>query len=337
MQRGAIEGRWRSYGTAMKLATALLLSALCGPSAGQLRVRAWAGTELVVQSLEKTQLGRRTIPANTTLGSYTVLTSTTGEAGGELRVGCHWSASGADLHVQEFGGAGTFMNPATRAAATGPHDVAFTLRSSKPAWARITIVASSKGQTMNGPAFWDYLALLLANGAPILSLHGQDSKRVEVPVLLTQSPLDLRVRSSGVAASSHIASAGYEGLIQIYVAPLRRSCTISPYGVGCAGSGIFSASETLLGNVQLAAGPLFTPPNTPGLLLLGSKRISVPIPGTQCLLLTDPLIVIPFRTDASGSFRLVLSRSGPVTFNVQSALLRTTGIASFLAMNVSCQ
>ena len=56
------------------------------------------------------------------------------------------------------------------------------------------------------------------------------------------------------------------------------------------------------------------PANAIGVELFGLRRIDLPIPGTACRLLTDPLVNLPIRYGAAGSVRIVHSVPWDLTF-----------------------
>ena len=80
-------------------------------------------------------------------------------------------------------------------------------------------------------------------------------------------------------------------------------------------------------------------PNAGGLLLLGTQRLSTPLPGTVCLLQTDPLIVIPFAVDGNGfaSVRLRAVTGTPITANLQDVIItQALRVSSSNGLSLSC-
>ena len=100
--------------------------------------------------------------------------------------------------------------------------------------------------------------------------------------------------------------------IRFRSAPL---CLGVPFGQGCG--------PTLSGTSrQIGTDYLFDlrfkrgVPNSPGLLIVGDRRIDVAIPGVQCHLLVNPVLVVGFRSDGSGEQFWLFRFMQSTTFNV---------------------
>ncbi|MFQ5503991.1 MAG: hypothetical protein ACE5F1_04235 [Planctomycetota bacterium] len=89
------------------------------------------------------------------------------------------------------------------------------------------------------------------------------------------------------------------------VIPAQASCTLTPYGTGC-GPRITGAIESHQNIPKLVVRLSGGARNGYGLQLLGVRKIELMIPGTNCRLLTDPLLAVPFRIDGNGDATLAL-------------------------------
>ena len=105
------------------------------------------------------------------------------------------------------------------------------------------------------------------------------------------------------------------------------------YGKTCAPSGpSLSASPQLGGELDLHL--TSKAPNTLAGRLVGTRRLSLKIPGTSCWLNTDYVLVLPFMTDAKGEHRVRWPIPANVQFNVQDILAqKTTSGARLLTTN----
>lgn len=99
-------------------------------------------------------------------------------------------------------------------------------------------------------------------------------------------------------------------------------CDIEGYGADCGAH--LTASDNVTGNTRTVVAALSdAPPNAPALLVVGTQRLAVQLPGTSCLLRTDPLAAVPFTIDATGYFRLPFSLPATLAFaaNCQTVFL----------------
>lgn len=115
-------------------------------------------------------------------------------------------------------------------------------------------------------------------------------------------------------------------------------CDMVSYGPSC-GPGL-SGSDSEDGQTrQLTLQVGDAPVSSPGVLVFGTNRLNLMIPGTNCFLLTDIVVSLPAGTDASGLVRKVLSVPfGPqLQANVQAIVLGGGGLTSTNGVAIACR
>ncbi len=75
-----------------------------------------------------------------------------------------------------------------------------------------------------------------------------------------------------------------------------------------------------------------------GLLVIGNREIGVPLPGTSCLLLTNPLIPVPFRTDGQGTARWTFRAAQGLSADIRLQAADLSGTAPLVsnAVQILC-
>ena len=112
-------------------------------------------------------------------------------------------------------------------------------------------------------------------------------------------------------------------------------CTFTPYGQGCRP---FLVGENVDGGVALHLSG--APPGALAYLILGTRRLSIQLSGTQCFLLTDVVVAPTVFANSQGAAKIVLELPfRPLKFNAQFAAvdLPTQGLTTTNGLAVECQ
>ncbi|GEM_PF-3183683 len=115
--------------------------------------------------------------------------------------------------------------------------------------------------------------------------------------------------------------ASYEtGLVVIFIP--RPGCNFISYGKSC-GAVLSGETKPTPGGPIVFLNLSKAPKSSPLGLILGIQKRSLKIPGSSCMVLTKPVIFLPFFTNQQGSAKMVLG-GGPVkpfTFLAQALVL----------------
>lgn len=118
-------------------------------------------------------------------------------------------------------------------------------------------------------------------------------------------------------------------------------CVFTDYGSSCGPR--LTGQERIVGarrEVTLAV--THAAALAPGVLAVGTQRLSLRIPGTSCFVLTNPLLVLPFGTDAHGNGAVTAGIPASFHFaaNLQAFVLATSQgvirITSSQGLEVDC-
>lgn len=127
----------------------------------------------------------------------------------------------------------------------------------------------------------------------------------------------VRVDSSGLPVHLHTSASAIAfpdrdsclGRVDVEIEPITKA---EPYGKSCtSGTPSLHARPLLGGFLDLTL--TSKTPRTLGGRLVGTRPLSVPIPGTGCWLNTDIALILPLMTDASGSHEA----RWPIPLNLQ--------------------
>ena len=112
---------------------------------------------------------------------------------------------------------------------------------------------------------------------------------------------------------------------------------MTSYGASCGPH--LSGSDAIVGQTRELSLSLNDAPITAaGVLVLGTQRWSVPLPGGGCLLQTDPVALVSFTTDASGyAVHKLIAPLIPFAVNLQDVVLSGTQITSTNGLAVVCR
>jgi hypothetical protein len=130
--------------------------------------------------------------------------------------------------------------------------------------------------------------------------------RVELPVTVT-GPLPIRVRTEGFAVPPYSgANSGYRLELTARFARVVVPVTFTPYGPSCGATLSGSESRTTIDH-RLRFDVNNALPNAPVLLVIGGRRIAIPIGTSGCTLLTEPFAWQLVIAGATGAATLPLT------------------------------
>ena len=239
---------------------------------------------------------------------YTAIDASTWNASAETVIGWHDEGGGVvsvSLSEQATGWAlNGAMKIGTMAAAAarrneGPHGLRFTIRALAGTRGKIELwamgfvsvgadTAISIDVGDDGVADFGYVA----TRSVLLERRQWD---VRIP---PSGSLDVIIRTQGHATAPTGAQATYFSGLTVRFTP-GSFCDISRHGAMCAGNLLGSDSASSGGHVVLLELE-DAPATVPGVLVIGVQAVTIPIPGSSCLLYTNPVVAIPLITDSRG-------------------------------------
>jgi hypothetical protein len=131
------------------------------------------------------------------------------------------------------------------------------------------------------------------------------SKLMKVVIPRTNR-LVVKITSSVVVAQGTGGSLRYKTGASVRFTP-GPHCAARVYGDSCGPrlAGVFSRPSVTV--TKFALHYTNATPNARGLLVFGTKFVRIPIPGSKCVLLTDPRIVVPFKSNSLGRMSWLFS------------------------------
>lgn len=141
---------------------------------------------------------------------------------------------------------------------------------------------------------------------------------------------DTRLAANGVlvvrivtesAVQGSVDNARFKTAIGVMFEP-GAFCDIASYGTSC-GPRLAGFEEHAAGMRELRLQLNDAAANALGLLIVGTQRLNLQIPGTRCFLNTEPLLSLPFSTDDYGTASRKLAAPLSLTFaiNFQDAVI----------------
>jgi hypothetical protein len=320
---------------AMRLTSLLLLSLAAAPLAGQGAIRA----DLVTvkpygnHAREGSRQDFASWPVNTALpAGQSHIGAQADNAFADTILGWNiWPGDIVTADVSDQGGGsagagplvvGTTSSPSLATLQQGPHELRLRILGAPGTRGKIEVWATGAVE----PGARASLAADLHDDTSIdfrvdITTRVGSFDRRQWSVALDQAG-ELRVRiiteASAAIATGHTV---YKTGISVRFTP-GSFCDLSSYGSWCGpyltGSDAMSG-QTREFTLQLGGAT----PGAAGLLLLGTQRLSLPLPGTVCLLQTDPLVVIPFAVDGNGfaTTKLGAPLGLPLAVNLQDVLI----------------
>jgi hypothetical protein len=335
--------------TPLAFASALLGAAgsLCAqlPITGDLRTVAPYGNF----AREGTGLDFKSWPAATILPANTPATLPAASGNGSAATTVTWSVSPVGVstcEVSEQGGgtasapitAGTTDSPTVAALQQGAHELRLVLRGAPGLRGKIEAWASG----IAGLGAIVTLALDIGDDSSIDFTVGTANGFFGLGRQQWDRGLDasgilrLRIVTSADLRIPALWTATYKADIGVRFTP-GAFCDIGPYGQSCGavlvGYDDVAATGRKIG-FQLIAGPA----SSSAVLVLGLQRVLIALPGTACQLLADPLVLIPFTTDATGSAQQsLLAPPGPLLANAQHVVVAPWGLTSSNGLAIGCR
>lgn len=266
---------------------------------------------------------------------YTAIDASAWNASAETVIGWHDEGGGVvavSLSEQATGWAlngaieiGTMAAAAARRDA-GPHSLRFSIRTLAGTRGKIELwamgFASVGGNTAisidlgdDGLADFGYVA----TRSVVLERRQWD---VRIP---PSGSLDVSIYTQGRAKAPVGGQATYFSGITVRFTP-GSFCDIARHGAMCAGNLLGSDSASSGGHVVLLELE-DAPATVPGVLVIGAQAVTIPIPGSSCLLYTNPVVAIPFITDSRGEASLRL----PLPIGVGRFDVRCQGVTAAAA------
>ncbi len=320
-----------------------LSSVLCllvtAPLAAQLQYTAGlvSATELRAQT---TGIGgnTRTVPANTDLSAGRTLSSTSSLAAATTTVTFLHSGTGPTVVTIQESCTAAFVPTQPAGASTGPHSTRFTLRSSNQSGGRLRV--SFTTDRIGGSTAGSSSVDIGANGSVEFTAQRGQNFAQDFFVAIDSIGLPI-LTTTGVGAGAIGASATIGTTLVLRFEP-ATACATTRYGPGCGPT--LSLSERFVGATKDVTFRITgAPPLALGVEAIGLVRANLPIPGTNCVLLTQPVVTLSFGIDFNGSGEITHSvpYDLPFTLDVQDVAVQSGGGSIVLitsdALEVVCR
>lgn len=141
----------------------------------------------------------------------------------------------------------------------------------------------------------------------------------------------VRLETYGYAESSDASEPGYDVLARaIYQYPPRNTATFLAYGKVC-GANLQGRAVTKATTHDLSLTLSGARPGTIGALVVGDRRVDLPLPVSSCRLYANPVVTVPFFTDLTGKALHALpswSRYQSLLVRFQDVLVESAGLTS---------
>ena len=127
--------------------------------------------------------------------------------------------------------------------------------------------------------------------------------------------VSVKITTSGLAQIGSQGRSGYMLELAVEFVEDDQGCTFTPYGPSC-GPRLVGSDDVVgrLHSFTFEQSGAF--PSSPGVLMLGLRAAQGRIPGTPCALLVDPIVVVPFSSDAMGHAVLKFGVLGPISGDI---------------------
>lgn len=152
--------------------------------------------------------------------------------------------------------------------------------------------------------------------------------------------VSVKITTSGLVQIGSQGRTGYALELAVEFVEDDPGCTFTPYGPSC-GPRLVGSDEVVgrLHSFTFEQSGAF--PSSPGVLMLGLRPAQGRIPGTQCALLVDPIVIVPFSSDAMGHAILKFGVLGPISGDVYAQGVSYTLLPGFRletsqGLRVSC-
>lgn len=279
-------------------------------------VRAVSATELQVATLRdrQTMLANRDLTAGLTLATRPNIYL---QAGLRLTV-AHAPAVGGTIVCSESGRVSPWQGWARTGPLNGTHAVRVRYSAARPTRARL-VVSYTGTWTPNarhgGVVTVGSYGALGSPGAP-----DRPASR-SFDVMIGPGGLAVTITTGGSATSRGLREA-FSATWMLALSPLP--CAVKAYGAACGAGLQASASQSFTPFLHVVLEDSSQPPA--GWVFAGAQQLSVQIPGTDCRLYTEPLLLLPVALDANGRAVLDLPLPGGQTlrFNLQGMTLGQT-------------
>ncbi len=167
---------------------------------------------------------------------------------------------------------------------------------------------------------------IISIGSTSVTIPGQGKFQVGTGASATRT-FRVLIDSKGFAltstASLSVIGKFFSASASIDIDVQALSVNAIPYGKLCSAKGpTLSATPQPGGKLDLLLRSIA--PNTLAGRLVGTRRLSVKLPGTSCWLNTDFVFILPFMTDAQGEHRTQWPIPSGVKLNVQDLLVQKT-------------
>jgi hypothetical protein len=253
----------------------------------------------------------RTVPANTelTAGKQLAIGAGTSSGGVDTIVGWNrWKGNVVTVDVSEQGAVSVsssqrpFVGGSTASAnvtniVPGPHSLMLTIGGRAGEIGMLQFFATGITDRGVGVKY----AFDVGNNGKVdfaWSTSGYASKLMKVRIP-SSNRLLVKITSRVVVSVPTGGRVRYKTGASLRFTP-GPHCAALAYGESCGPrlSGVFSQGSTTVTKFALTYSN--GSKNARGLLVFGTMFTRIPIHGSRCVLLTDPRIIVPFKTDAQG-------------------------------------
>ena len=224
-----------------------------------------------------------------------------------------------------------------RGASCGPHDYLLRLETAKSTRVRVAVnVRTTGGDDPHTNTVARHQVHLFYGDKPLLSVKTNERKSADAVVELPAGKVDFVIRSGGYVATSGVITGGlsHSSSIQIAVSAIDN-CRQDSIRQSCSNSEGFVVFERFGGGLMLVHAGLHG--RRAGFVVIGTRAWAARLPGTRCLLLTDPMLLCPIVTDVNGLATLHLPRPASGPFRLQVITLLTPGLTATHGLALTCR
>lgn len=237
----------------------------------------------------------------------------------QCTVGFSQTATAITASVRDYAYAYYSNTSSYGRGSSGTHQTLMTLTSPKPIKALLRVVWTTSG---NNTSAIGAGSVDIGDDASYEFNGGATSRTADFPITIDSKGLKISTSSYGRAAPyGTTRTAIYSGTIALQIIP-PQTALFYKHGAACGpslnGTNGFEEFVTVTATNGVASGA--------GMLVLGISRTSLPLVGTNCLLLVNPLLTLPIGFDSNGkfSFSAKLPPNRPLAFPLQVGSFGTT-------------
>lgn len=188
---------------------------------------------------------------------------------------------------------GTAATTDPKLAKQAPHSFLLTLTGIRSSSLDVTMVSTVAGGGKGS------VQVDIGADGNVEYTQAADGKAYRTSIKFTGTSVKVRITISGDAST---AGASYSMNVSVSPTPLNPniSCLLTRYGRSCPAVRLFGRDVPTSGNHVLNLQIQGAIPGKPIALALGATTAEIRLPGSSCILLTSPLVIVGMTADTAG-------------------------------------